>query len=91
MRHHRLHLSLCVFIAACGDNIGAGDDGPTDPTFCDLNPGVFEDPNACEADGSCPAPGDIELSIQPSQTLATAIDDNPEIIKMIPNTPNRAV
>lgn len=85
--------SLIVTCVGCGDNISVGgpDAPPTDPTFCDLNPGVFEDPNACVSDESCPSPADVDLDMQAVHTFHTSSDDNPEIIKIVPNSINRAV
>jgi DNA-binding beta-propeller fold protein YncE len=74
---------------------GCGDDGNSTvdplPTFCEVNPGEWEDPNTCVADDSCGDLASVEVDLQPVRSFHTASDDNPEIIKMIPGTTDKAV
>lgn len=70
--------------AAC-DAAGSGGGGGSGSGVC--TPWV--DPNACEADASCP--DQPSLSVQAVESVATRVDANPEIVDFVPGSDERAV
>ncbi len=71
-------LACCLSVVGCSDD-DSGNNVPVE----------YVHPNACAADSSCEA--NPRFDIQEMMSLATGADENPEIVRVIPGTVNRAV